>query len=121
VHVTASLAADRQGGSRDALQAVMAGFALAVPILLPKGAPLPSELWLSDSKGLELRLLCLDGDLNDLRMQDPLPPSGFHGVAPLLRLKRSRGSDPLAAPRFALAPSFERQALFGGGSALFVK
>jgi hypothetical protein len=68
VHVTASLAADRQGGSRDAINAVLAGFSLAVPILLPKGAPLPSELWLSDSRGRELRLLCIDGDLNDLRM-----------------------------------------------------
>lgn len=120
VHMTASLAADRQGGSRDALDAIQAGFSLAVPILLPKGAPLPSELWLSDAKGRELRLLCLDGDANDLRMLDPLPPSGFHGVAPLLRLKRSRGSDPLAAPRFALAPSFSSQALYGGGSARFV-
>ena len=121
VHVTASLAADRQGGSRDAINAVLAGFSLAVPILLPKGAPLPSELWLSDSRGRELRLLCIDGDLNDLRMHDPLPPSGFHGVAPLLRLKRSRGSDPLAAPRFALAPSLESQALHGGGFARFAQ
>ncbi len=118
VHVTASAAFDRFGGSRLALDAIEKGFALASPILLKKGEALPSEFLLRDDQGREARLFCIDGDANDLRMLDPAPPSGFHGVTPMLRLKRSRGSSPEAAPRFALAPSSSWQALHGGGSAL---
>ena len=117
IHTTASLAADREGGAARALDAIGAGFSLAVPFLIKKGEPLPQELLLSDGSR-EARLFCIDGDGNDLRMLDPAPPSGFSGLCVGLRLKKSRGASPLSAARFALAPSSEPQALAGGGSAL---
>lgn len=118
VHATASLAADAEGGAARALDAIEAGFSLAVPILTKKGEALPSSLLLRDDRGREALLSCLDGDANDLRPLDPPTPSGFSGSAVMLRLKRSSGSSPSSASRFALAPSSELQALAGGGSAL---
>ena len=117
IHTTASLAADREGGASRALDAIGAGFPLAVPFLIKKGEPLPQELLLSDGSR-EARLFCIDGDLSDLRMLDPAPPSGFSGLCVGLRLKKSRGASAASAARFALAPSSEPQALAGGGSAL---
>lgn len=118
IHTTASLSADSRGGASRALEAVRSGFNIAVPILLPKGAPLPSNLLLS-AEGSSLLLDCVDGDLNDLRMLDRAPRAGFGGLAVILRLKRSRGSKPESAKRFALAPHEDWQELTGGGSARF--
>jgi len=128
--VTASLAADRPGGAAQALQAIAAGFRLAVPVALPKGAALPRTLWLAASASpddLPARLLCIDGDLSDHRWGEPAGPqpggsdgigAGFDGVAVILRTKRSRGKGP-EADAFSLAPTFGRwQALAGGGQAL---
>jgi hypothetical protein len=119
IHTTASLAADAPGGALRALEASRHGFSVAVPILLPKGAPLPKELMLTAKGGGLARLDCVDGDLNDLRMLDRAPRAGFSGLAVLLRLKRSRGSKPESASRFALAPHGEWQELAGGGLARF--
>jgi hypothetical protein len=121
--VTASLAADRPGGAAQALQAISAGFRLAVPVALPKGAALPSVLWLAASaspEDLPARLLCIDGDATDHRWADPAgpQPGGFDGVAVILRTKRSRGKGP-EADAFSLAPAFGSwQPLAGGGQAL---
>jgi len=120
IHTTASLAADREGGASRALDAIEAGFSLAVPILASKGQELPRSLLLRDDRGREALLQCVDGDANDLRMLDPSPAPGFSGLAVLLRLKRSRGASPEAAPRFALAPGSGAFApMAGGGSFAF--
>jgi hypothetical protein len=120
IHTTASLAADREGGAARALDAIEAGFSLAVPILASKGEELPRSLLLRDDNGREALLQCIDGDANDLRMLDPSPAPGFSGLAVLLRLKRSRGADPSAASRFALAPGSGAFApMAGGGSFAF--
>jgi hypothetical protein len=135
IDVTASLAADRWGGARAACGAVRAGFRLAVPLDIPRGAALPSELLLAPTLGLPglpdsidfgrvpsddkpVRLLCIDGDKTDLRWLDPQgpQPGGFDGVAVMLRTKRSRGRG-AAAAAFSLQPSAEWQALKGGGFA----
>ena len=135
VDVTASLAADRRGGARAAVGAVRAGFRLAVPLDIPRGAALPAELLLAPTLGLPapvgspefgrvpaddkpVRLLCIDGDKTDLRWLDPQgpQPGGFDGVAVILRTKRSRGRG-AAAAAFSLQPSADWQALKGGGFA----
>jgi hypothetical protein len=135
VDVTASLAADRRDGARAAVGAVRAGFRLAVPLDIPRGAALPSELLLAPTLGLPapadspefglvpaddrpVRLLCIDGDKTDLRWLDPQgpQPGGFDGVAVMLRTKRSRGRG-AAAAAFSLQPSVDWQALKGGGFA----
>jgi hypothetical protein len=135
IDVTASLAADRRGGARAAVGAVRAGFRLAVPLDIPRGAALPAELLLAPTLGLPapadspefgrvpaddrpVRLLCIDGDKTDLRWLDPQgpQPGGFDGVAVMLRTKRSRGRG-AAAAAFSLQPSAEWQALKGGGFA----
>jgi hypothetical protein len=91
-----------------------------VPILLPKGEPLPVSLLLRDQHGREALLQCINGDANDLRMLDPSPAPGFSGLAVLLRLKRSRGAKPESASRFALPlGSGSWQALPDGGSFAF--
>jgi hypothetical protein len=118
VDVTASLAADRPGGISYALDAIAAGFRLAVPVALPKGSPLPPILLLRDGDRIA-RLLVVDGDITDHRFLDPAgPQSGGHdGVAVLLRTKRSRGAGPAAAA-FSLAPTIGAwQSLAGGGHA----
>jgi len=135
IDVTASLAADRRDGARAAVGAVRAGFRLAVPLDIPRGAALPSELKLAPTLGLPglpgsadfgrvpaddrpVRLLCVDGDKTDLRWLDPQgpQPGGFDGVAVMLRTKRSRGRG-AAAAAFSLQPSADWQALKGGGFA----
>lgn len=120
--VTASLAADRPGGAAQALQAIAAGFRLAVPVALPKGAALPEAMLLRRDAGAKVawRLLCIDGDSTDHRWIDPAgpQPGGFDGVAVILRTKRSRGKGP-EADAFSLAPSLGQwQPLAGGGQAL---
>lgn len=134
IDCTASLAADRQGGARAAVGAVRAGFRLAVPIALPKGAPVPSEMRLAPTWGLPaadgpefgrvpaddrpVRLRCVDGDITDHRWADPSGPSdGFDGVAVILRTKRSRGRDASVSDPFSLRPVSGWQALKGGGFA----
>ena len=119
LHITSSLAADRPGGSSRALDAIDAGFALAVPVLIGKGEELPASLLMRDDTGREALLQCVDGDANDLRMMDPSPAPGFSGVAVLLRLKRSRGASPSSAARFALSPSSSWLPMEGGGSYAF--
>jgi len=135
IDVTASLAADRRDGARAAVGAVRAGFRLAVPLDIPRGAALPAELLLAPTLGLPapadspefgrvpaddrpVRLLCIDGDKTDLRWLDPQgpQPGGFDGVAVMLRTKRSRGRG-AAAAAFSLQPSADWQALKGGGFA----
>lgn len=116
--VTASLAADRPGGLAHALQAIAAGFRLAVPVALPKGSALPEALLLRDGETVA-RLLCIDGDSTDHRWADPAgpQPGGFDGVAVILRTKRSRGKGP-EADAFSLAPIMGAwQPLAGGGQA----
>jgi len=120
IHTTASFAADQERASSRAIDAAEAGFSVAVPILLPKGEPLPASLLLRDQHGREALLQCIDGDANDLRMLDPSPALGFSGLAVLLRLKRSRGASPASASRFALPlGSGSWQALPDGGSFAF--
>lgn len=135
IDVTASLAADRRDGARAACGAIKAGLRLAVPLDIPRGAPIPSELLLAPTLGLPapygspefgrvpaddrpVRLLCIDGDKTDLRWLDPQgpQPGGFDGVAVMLRTKRSRGRG-AAAAAFSLQPSADWQALKGGGFA----
>ncbi len=119
---TASLAADRPGGIDQALQAVAAGFRLAVPVTLAKGEPLPEALALQRRAGAPTWMLrCIDGDATDHRWADPAGPhAGFDGVAVILRTKRSRGKGP-EADAFSLLPLLDqRQPLAGGGSAWLI-
>jgi hypothetical protein len=88
--VTASLAGDRATAARDAMAAMDAGFRLAVPIALAKGAPIPSTVTLHYG-GRSVTLPAIDGDATDHRWADP------NGVAVILRGKRSRGADPNVA------------------------
>ena len=118
IDVTASLAADRPGGLASAIDAIDAGFRLAVPVALAKGQPLPPVLILDD--GLRLRrLVTIDGDLSDNRYLDPQGPQpcGAHGVAVILKTKNSKGRG-AASAAFSLAPIVGRwQPLAGGGQA----
>lgn len=110
--VTASLAADRPGGIVEAIRAVQNGFRLAVPIALPKGAPIPQRLSLRHDAGT-VDLPCIDGDTTDERFLEPT------ACAVILRTKRSRGADPEISRRFSLWPSSQGawQSLKGGGEA----
>jgi hypothetical protein len=88
--ITASLAGDRATAARDAMAAIDAGFRLAVPIAIAKGAPIPAYFTLSHG-GRSITLPTVDGDITDHRWNDP------HDVAVILRGKRSRGADPNVA------------------------
>jgi hypothetical protein len=88
--VTASLAGDRATAARDAMAAIEAGFRLAVPIAIAKGAPIPTTVTLSYA-GRSITLPTVDGDITDHRWADP------NNVAVILRGKRSRGADPNVA------------------------
>ena len=119
IDTTASLAADRPQGLARSLEAVAAGFRLAVPAGFPKGSALPSGLLLrADSVSPVVRLACLDGDLTDHRWADPQgPQDGADGIGVILRTKRSAGAG-AAAGAFSLSPVVgEWQALAGGGLA----
>jgi hypothetical protein len=93
--VTASFAADRSTACADAVAAVRAGFRVALPIALKRGAPLPSSVTL-ETHGETVTLPTVDGDTTDARYADPC------GVAVLLREKRARGADRARADRFVL-------------------
>ncbi len=135
IDVTASLAADRRGGARAACGAVRAGYRLAVPVALPKGAAIPAVMRLAPSLSLPgapgtpgfghvapddrpVRLRCVDGDITDLRYLDPQGPDGeYDGIAVILRTKVSKGASAEAEP-FSLQPSTDQwQTLKGGGFA----
>lgn len=83
---TASFAGDRPTAARDAMAAIQAGFRLAVPIAIAKGAPIPQSLTLHHG-GQSITLATVDGDATDHRWADP------GAVAVILRGKRSRGTD----------------------------
>jgi len=116
--VTASLAADRADGALAAIRAVEAGFRLAVPVALPKGAALPAVL-IIERGPLAVDLACIPGDDTDHRWSDPSGPHlGCDGVAVILRTKISRGRG-LAAEGFSLQPVMDVwQPLAGGGRAM---
>jgi hypothetical protein len=116
--VTASLAADRPDGALAAIRAVEAGFRLAVPVALPKGAALPAVL-IIERGPLAVDLACIPGDDTDHRWADPAGPyKGCDGVAVILRTKASRGRGP-AAEGFSLQPVMDAwQPLAGGGRAM---
>jgi hypothetical protein len=106
VDVTASFAADRATACADGLAALDAGFRLAVPVRMRKGDPLPSHLNLT-LPDREITVPTVDGDRHDHRWTDP------HGVAVILRTKRSRGAGP-EADRFSLAAHDQPQNLADG-------
>jgi hypothetical protein len=116
--VTASLAADRPDGALAAIRAVEAGFRLAVPVALSKGAALPAVLVIERGP-LAVDLACIPGDDTDHRWADPAGPyKGCDGVAVILRTKISRGRGP-AAESFSLQPVIDTwQPLAGGGRAM---
>ena len=93
--VTASFATDRATAAADGIAAIRAGFRLAVPVALRKGDPVPSHLTLA-AGGEAVTVPATDGDASDHRWADP------HGVAVILRTKRSRGAGP-EADAFSLA------------------
>ena len=95
IDVTASFAADRATAAADGIAAIRAGFRLAVPVALRKGDPVPSHLTLA-AGGEAVTVPAIDGDQSDHRWADP------HGVAVILRTKRSRGAGP-EADAFSLA------------------
>jgi hypothetical protein len=122
IDTTCSLKADKRGGLDTAIQAITAGFRVAVPVALAKGQPLPQALMLKRGPGAATWLLkCVDGDTSDHRWNDPAGPVGhFEGVAVILRTKRSRGKGP-EADAFSLQPLFDQwQPLAGGGRACLV-
>lgn len=109
--ITASLAADRATAAADAMAALGAGFRLALPVALGKGDPLPVALTLTRG-GHTVTVPAVPGDLSDHRYRDP------HGVAVILRTKRSRGADPATAAPFSLAATGHPQALPDGVATL---
>lgn len=104
--ITASFAADRATGCADGLAALREGFRLAVPVRMRKGDPIPSALTLTVA-GESITVPTVDGDRHDHRWSDP------HGVAVILRTKRSRGAGPEADP-FSLAAHDQPQHLADG-------
>lgn len=116
--VTASLAADRPDGALAAIRAVEAGFRLAVPVAMAKGAALPAVL-IIERGPLAVDLTCIPGDDTDHRWSDPSGPHlGCDGTAVILRTKVSRGRGP-EAEGFSLQPVMDAwQPLGGGGRAM---
>jgi hypothetical protein len=105
--ITASLAADRPSAVSDATAAALAGFRLAVPVRLRKGAPLPVAVTLQPAGAEPVTLRAVDGDASDHRWTEP------QGVAVILRTKASRGAGP-EAQAFSLSPTPEPQPLQDG-------
>ena len=109
--VTVSMAADRPSAVADAMAAIRAGFRVAVPVALDKGAPLPHTLRLAVGSDA-IDVPTVNGDLTDHRWADP------PAVAVILRQKRSRGADPRLASAFVLAGHTDPQALRDGTATL---
>ena len=93
--ITASFAADRVTACPDAIAAAREGFRVAIPVAIPKNQPIPSRVVIS-SGGESVNLQAVDGDTSDARFRDRM------SCAVILRAKRSRGADPVAASRFIL-------------------
>lgn len=109
--ITASFAADRPTAVADGAAALRAGFRLAVPVALAKGAPIPDRLRLTPKTGSPITVPCVNGDQTDHRWLDP------HGAAVILRTKVSRGASPVAAA-FSLTPGKDPQPLADGTAQL---
>ena len=77
-----------------------------MPVALRKGDPVPSHLTLA-AGGEAVTVPAIDGDQSDHRWADP------HGVAVILRTKRSRGAGP-EADGFSLAAHDQPQHLADG-------
>jgi len=105
--ITASFAADRATACHDGLAALQNGFRLAVPVAVKRGDPLPVGLTLSHGRE-SISVPCVDGDRHDHRWKDP------HGVAVMLRTKRSAGSVASVADLFSLQPHDRPQRLADG-------
>ena len=105
--VTVSMAADRPTAVADTMAAIRAGFRVAVPVALDKGAPLPHTLRLATGSA-EINVPTVNGDLTDHRWADPA------STAVILRQKRSRGADPRLASQFVLSGHADPQALPDG-------
>jgi hypothetical protein len=106
------MAADRLTAVADAAAAARAGYRLAVPVALAKGAPLPVALTLTPTGGAPVTLPAVDGDATDHRWADPA------GVAVILRTKISRGADATLADPFSLRATGELQRLADGAALL---
>lgn len=105
--VTASFAADRSTAVRDAVAAVRAGFRVAFPVALQRGAAPLRSVTLETDRGDVVTLPAVDGDATDARYADA------PGAAVILREKRARGADRAVADRFIL-PDAPRVALSDG-------
>jgi len=105
--ITASFAADRATACHDGLAALQNGFRLAVPVAVKRGDPLPVGLTLSHGRE-SISVPTVDGDRHDHRWKDP------HGVAVMLRTKRSAGSVASVADLFSLQPHDRPQRLADG-------
>ena len=107
--ITSSFAADRATATADALEALGAGFRLAVPIRIKRGDPIPSAVRLV-SGSQAVPVATVDGDRHDHRWMDPQGPDR---CAVILRTKISRGAGP-AADAFSLAAHDQPQRLADG-------
>jgi hypothetical protein len=105
--VTASFAADRSTAIGDAIAAVRAGFRVAFPIALQRGAAPLRSVTLETDRGDVVTLPAVDGDATDARYNDA------PGAAVILREKRARGANRAAADRFIL-PDAPRITLHDG-------
>jgi hypothetical protein len=101
--VTASFAADRSTACRDAVDAVRAGFRVAFPVALQRGAGPVRSVTVETHRGDVVTLPAVDGDATDARYNDA------PAVAVILKEKRARGADRAYADRFILpdAPSVD--------------
>ena len=106
--ITSSFAADRATATADALEALGAGFRLAVPIRIKRGDPIPSAVRLVS--GSQAVTVAAVGDRHDHRWMDPQGPDR---CAVILRTKISRGAGP-AADAFSLAAHDQPQRLADG-------
>lgn len=94
--VTASFAADRSTACGDAVAAVRAGFRVAFPVALARDAAPIRAVTIQTDRGDVVTLPAVNGDATDARYLDA------PAVAVILKEKRARGSDRLAADRFIL-------------------
>ena len=106
VDVTASLVADRPTGAADAINAINAGYRLAVPVTLNKADRIPRRVIISDNTGRRVDIAARSGDNYDYRPADP------QKCAVILKAKKSAGGDILSA--FFVADKVGRQYIGGG-------